>query len=360
MTESNLFHVDRSTPFCVDCVFNHEYRIAECFHTLCLPCLSEAIHAKIELKSDSLVCPRCNDAHEIHRPFGNSSTQRPNHEQPSTVQVVHMLNSEQHSSCNDQTTPTLKPIQVTESDSIWSTGTESWHVHDIKPQRERFMLMPVKQIERADTSLNYEDLPELSVNNSLPIQQTPQASNRIDRPPQSTAVPNLNSFRSNDKSSLRPKESSQRLSVAVSTSKHDRHFDSSSHTPSLKQVLKLPANQNEWTPDICVFNSLLCSGLSTRTTSQTHSVIRSLRMISHDITVLVLLLFSILVPFGILYDLAYVSNTIYARSSTPASKLVVDMIASTFLKRRISKLVPVGTTIEILRNLESFWIYAIT
>jgi hypothetical protein len=194
--------------------------------------------------------------------------------------------------------------------------------------------MRVQPVESVELSHSAEELPELSIHYSLFAQLAPQTIHLNEQRTHSTKL-------------------------VSSADNQNRNVDQVVQTPGLRHTPKLSQELQEWTLESCVFKSVICSRLSSRTTSQNPSVIRFLRLISRGVALLPVLLFSVLVHIGILYYSEYASNNVYTPSSTPDSKLTVHKVSSTCKKRYVPNFAPDAKTIAILRKLESFWIYTI-
>ena len=103
--------IDQSNTSCFDCLYRHHHIINACSHTICNNCLYAAVEKKIDLQLETFICPRCPDSTERLRMMT---------EQKTTAMVNH-------------NTPEIA------SDSTWPNGIESWHFHEMKPQRELFV-----------------------------------------------------------------------------------------------------------------------------------------------------------------------------------------------------------------------------
>ena len=106
--------IDQSNTSCFDCVYIYHYTVNQCSHTICNNCLRAAVEEKIDLQLPTFICPRCPDSEE----------------RQNRLRIVAQEN-----------TTTIVDHRTAEimSDSTWPNGTESWHFHEMKSQRELFV-----------------------------------------------------------------------------------------------------------------------------------------------------------------------------------------------------------------------------
>ncbi|CAF0835773.1 unnamed protein product [Adineta steineri] len=119
----------------------YHYTVKPCRHTICTDCLYDAVLKKVESQQDIFICPRCPafDIHEDH----------------------HSVPAEQKCTI-PQTAPSSITQDQTTSAFAWPDGTESWHLHEIRSQRESFVnkidpepliITPASSVEREHQSV---------------------------------------------------------------------------------------------------------------------------------------------------------------------------------------------------------------
>jgi hypothetical protein len=122
-----LHSIARSSTSCFGCLYMHVYRVTRCSHTLCRDCFYDAVEEKVRSKQDAFICPRCpsstRNQYEHHRYLSYASRGE--------------FDSRPVDDANPANVTSLE--YATASSTLWLNGDTSWHVHDIKPQRDCFI-----------------------------------------------------------------------------------------------------------------------------------------------------------------------------------------------------------------------------
>ncbi|CAF1609084.1 unnamed protein product, partial [Rotaria magnacalcarata] len=128
--------------FCFECVFMYHYKFDQCSHTICLTCLYDAIDEHIRLETDAFACPRCIDSRERRNGLEQCLIPIPNKHKDKLKKGVESHKPEQQAFNNHESQLKSEQHSTVNSDSFWPAGTESWHIHEIKPQRQDFTSKP--------------------------------------------------------------------------------------------------------------------------------------------------------------------------------------------------------------------------
>ncbi|CAF3495967.1 unnamed protein product [Rotaria socialis] len=254
---------------------------------------------------------------------------------------------------------------TTVSDSFWPVGIESWHIHEIKPQRECFTrktlsvkLMITQFTDSEPQPKHPEDYCELETH-ILSDELVHPIGYFDDEQPQSTVAPESNLLKSDELIPHDSDKSPQSLPIVLLIDDRRLVLVKAPKTRNIKRAQKLPNDLNQQISDAQLHQSLNCSSFSTRMMSYIYSSNRLLRTFSKCIDFLSLSLFSILIRIGIIYDLTYYFTNDHVQSSTLDSTLTSSTIFTTCANRDLNKVVPYVKTMDILRNLESLLIYAL-
>lgn len=129
-------HYNRLDAFCFDCVYRHQYIITQCSHTICLTCLYEAIEEKILRQSKIFICPRCTDSEERRIRLGHFLIRKSNEGEQEIGKFIQSPKVGRETSSDQQSKLNFMLNEERDSDLFWPLGTETWHIHEIKPQRE--------------------------------------------------------------------------------------------------------------------------------------------------------------------------------------------------------------------------------
>ncbi len=306
--------------------------------------------------------------------------------------------------CVERSLPAVNFNIQAKSDSFWPDGTESWHIRELRPQRQSFtnridseqlsIAEPIANVEckrqpleqPVNLELNPVELNSVEPNqiepnlielnpNSVetnPLEPDPTQTNLLEpntiAPHPLTSRPNplIKCFIESNMVEKRP--SLGQLQVDIRT-----HVDAvTSVREYVRTFTRTPESINIW------YDSKPCqrrlkstsrgrSNDSSPLTSfspktQSHDCFHSrfLWQISTYLVKTSLFLLSILFGFRIVHLSVHDSDGIDSRSPTTASAFVVDMVTSTCSLHTFKTLTPYFTTIEMLRALESLLIYAIT
>ncbi|CAF2095777.1 unnamed protein product [Rotaria magnacalcarata] len=100
--------------------------------------LCEVIDKKIRLHSQIFVYPRFTESEERRSRLDQSVIQRQNEDQREIKNIMLPIKIEQETSCDQQSKVTTDLDEECDANGFWPVGTESWYIHEIKPQREAF------------------------------------------------------------------------------------------------------------------------------------------------------------------------------------------------------------------------------
>ncbi|CAF4407773.1 unnamed protein product, partial [Rotaria socialis] len=168
-----------------------------------LACMKQSIK-KIELESNLFICPRCTDSDERRDRLGQSFTEGLTQDQREIETVVQPSQFEDERSYGQQSPFSTEQNDITVSDSLWPVGIESWHIHEIKPQRECFTrktlsvkLMITQFTDCEPQPKHPEDYCELETH-ILSGELVHPIGYFDDEQPQSTVVPESNLLKSDE------------------------------------------------------------------------------------------------------------------------------------------------------------------
>ena len=401
---NDSLHLNQSDTFCFDCIYNHSYIITQCSHTICLTCIYEAIDENIRLRGKTFICPRCTDSQERRSRLGQSMIQTRRQERREIKKSMQVIKIEQDSSCDQQSKVIIALDEDFSSGSFWPVGTESWFIHEIKPPREIFALktaqervMAMKPVELGTetqpvNSLVYSSWPAgteswhvheikpqresfarktvqeklMTMQPAEPVDETqpvedllePDVTNRC-------GETDLSTFQRNDKrcQPVVPKTANTPvlrnpaplINVAVSVDGRQRQCVPTSKSTNEERKLKLQHNCNKRDRKPAVQDVSSTS----RIMSQNSSLHHLLGSVGTGAVQCLQLILSVLLRIAIVYHLANSSND---SSSDPSSK--TDRNRTTFTitipctNKHFTSLT-YTRTIEILRDLESLILYAI-
>ncbi|CAF1599828.1 unnamed protein product [Rotaria magnacalcarata] len=100
--------------------------------------LCEVIDKKSRLHRQIFVYPQSTDSEERRSRLDQSVIQRQNEDQREIKNNMPPIKIEQEISCDEQLKVTTDLDEECDANGFWPVGTESWHIHEIKPQREVF------------------------------------------------------------------------------------------------------------------------------------------------------------------------------------------------------------------------------
>ncbi|CAF3359023.1 unnamed protein product [Rotaria socialis] len=224
----------------------------------------------------------------------------------------------------------------------WPNGTESWHIHEIRPQRSSFT-----------TRLDSEMLmitPQIMVEQKHEPMQSALQSNQ-----------NVLEFASTiDPISFLPVKLPTDMNDIVDMDVCLQKSLRSSKTAIASNVLK-QKQQHRFVRNLKDLSngSLLSSHFVSQMQLRDQSRNLLLQQIGVHSTVLLLCLFTVLIRFDIVHCLTYLIYSVTKESQTFASILFVGTIL-TICSHHLKHLTPYVKTIETLRKLESLLIYPIT
>jgi hypothetical protein len=243
--------------------------------------------------------------------------------------------------CVERSLPAVNFDIEAKSDSVWPDGTELWHIHEIRPQRQLFVnrIDPELSIIIPESLVKRKNHPverALQMNQNLPA--TVLKVDQILVPPE-TPTPYLHDI------------------VDVDT--------------CLKKSLPLPDTAIVWNilklqPYRCALklydlsNGLLRSSHAVlHLPSKTQPCTQLSRLINVRFALLLLFLFTVLTRFGIVHNSSHLLGSVSAQYVMFESLFIVEMI-HTICSNHLRHLKPYVKTIETLRKLESLLIYLVT
>ena len=248
------------------------------------------------------------------------------------------------------------------SDTFWPVGTESWFIHEIKPQREIFVhqafeeeaitTQPSESIKKVQP---FNDVPELTANNRLDEIENSIVHND-DEQSQPVTVQDVNRLTSETARTNISHNSAQFVNVENPLDDRERICTKTLKPIKARCKMKLPRNQNKSGQKSLLQDSVPAS----RSLSQNCPLSGLLEIIRTCIIRCPLFLFSILLKIGMVYNLAYsVSRTLLDPLAEIDTNNVTFTISTVCLTKHFKTYSPYAKTIEILRDLESLLIYAI-
>jgi hypothetical protein len=400
--------------FCFECVFMYHYKFDQCSHTICLTCLYDAIDEHMRLETDAFACPRCIDSPERRNrleqcliPIPNEHKEKRkkgveshkpeqqvlnNHEPQLKFEHNNTVNSASfwpagteswhiHEIKPQRQYFTSKPwidnlvtnnephgnhyesfIDLRtndESDSYWPAGTESWHIHEIKPQREFFTSSNCTDKLAAENEYNLdrpEDLPGLTTID-LFEKSLPESNQSTDHPSLPTMASGLNPLKSDTITTDDLHTSSSFVSVTLSIDNQLQSLEEISHSNNKRHELSSQRNPQSLISNTEQLKSLLSQNFSAKKTSQPRCSDSLLLFIGHGFVLLLSLLFFIFMHTGVSYHVSPSLNSNHKQFSTPDSAFTDITIATTCTKIQPTTIHRYVKTIAILRNLESLLIY---
>jgi hypothetical protein len=262
---------------------------------------------------------------------------------PQHVAYYRSYHSSKSCPTRQTTSVLLSPFSLFESDSLeasWPDGTESWLIHEIRPQRESFInqIDPEPLIIIQETSLEREN-------------QSAERVLQLDRDlsePVSTV----------DQISILPNQPTIHLSDVINVDTRLREPPQSPETKSISNVLHLKQQDRcALTLNDLVDGSLIPSHFLSKLRSRDQCCNRLLRLLGLRFVFLLSLLFTVLICFGIVYHSPNRFDEVAIQSLIFAS---IFIFMTMYFQHHLTKSKTHITTIEILRNLESLLIYDIT
>jgi hypothetical protein len=318
---------------CLDCVYQHAHVINGCQHTICMNCLYQAIDEKIESGRTMFICPRCENVKKHRTRMKSMVRQQSNTGQGEKKLIKQLPKLEQD--LNEQRPETvLARTDTHEHDSSWPMGTESWLIHEIKPQRERDGVTINQTTEEFEISGDHEKTLEGSTHFT-------QAENEAQ-----TNVMNVHQ-----------EKATEERKIGVVSSEKGVFHGCNEHLHCLSKTLPESdeANYDSWIQTLPVY-----SNCSIRKRSPSHSFICLSRVISHAIVVMVICFTLILIHSGILHDLTYIGNNLQGYCDTSRWKPNGCKMLSIYNEKYFAKLQIDEKINKRRRNSETLWIYAIT
>ncbi|CAF1437660.1 unnamed protein product [Adineta steineri] len=297
----------------------YHYTVKPCRHTICTDCLYDAVLKKVESQQDIFICPRCPafDTHDDH----------------------HSVPAEQKCTI-PQTAPSSITQDQTTSAFAWPDGTESWHLHEIRSQRESFV--------------NKIDPEPLIITPETSVERENQSVERVQQLDQDLSEPASKI----DPISILPNQPTINSPDVLNVDTRLQEPPRSPETQRISNVLH-PKQQDECalTLNDLVDGSLLPSYFISKLQSRDQFLNRLLRLLDLRFVFLLSLLFIVVIRFGIAYHSTNRFDEVAIQSSIFAS---IFILMTTYSQHHLTKSKTHITTIEILRNLESLLMYDIT
>jgi hypothetical protein len=251
------------------------------------------------------------------------------------------------------------------SNPFWPEGTESWHIHEIKPQRKVFKQSicsdPVETTKHSIIESQSKTLKKRSDShtNSLLDETVCQFDETNDLQSQHMVEPSMEQFKPPNKSRQNTTKSTQNVSIVRVVNEQQQRYRQTPEMTYLQLKVKLQRKSDERSRKP-IQNDLSTVSKSFEQSSlhyQPHN--RLLPLIVTCLIQLLLFIFSVLLRTGRVHNLTKLSGILYDQSSTHDSESISDKL-TTCSKKFLKKSQPYGKTIKILRDLESLLIYAIT
>lgn len=353
---------------CLDCIHQHAYVINGCQHTLCMNCLYEAINNKIELQRTVFLCPRCESLNE-HQTRTQSISKRKSNADHEKKELTKQLPKLEQDDLNEQREQTILAPIDNHDDSSWPMGTESWVIHEIKPQRDIFARKEcAKQPIKFQTTANSnEGCSQQSVAGDLLWPVGTESWHIHEIKPQRRRFTIIISERTGKSNEPEKSLESSTYFIQAEPILQTYFMKDLQGKPTEQQEIdfisfeKIPSESNEANsesriPMLPVYSNLLI----TRKIPKKHSFIGLSSLISHAITVLLICLSLIRGNTGNLRDATPAENNLRIDCQKPKLKPNGCRTAWISKIQYTTKLLPDKKTIQRLRNLESLWIYAIT
>ena len=217
---------------------------------------------------------------------------------------------------------------IVKPDSFWPDGQESWHIHEMKPQRGQFAQ---KIIHPFDT-LHLTSDTQLALD---PIDASAKVVSMLD-------------------------EASKPVPIVPFVNSPLREAQPVFQPPIIPHALKLKQRRYHslQTDPIHIVSLFSRQSLSVRSNHVHHNPF--LRMIGTSIALLSFFLLSLLLRFGIIHHSVHDSDGIGGHYRTTESIFVSNSATPIDSKKTFNILIPYVTTIETLRHLESLLIYGVT
>jgi hypothetical protein len=344
--------------------------------------------------------------------------QRPNEGQRESSKIVQSPKIEQESLCNQQSKLTVVPNEEHDADSSWPVGTESWYVHEIKPQRTLCLVQQKQCVSQQDyiladrtqhisdtedgatsdsfwplgneswfiheikpqrESLAWKSCTEtLRISQSLPNKDKPHhledllefAANdgcgytetqavKLDDQSQVDMKQRLNQLDTAKITAYVSDGPSQDLNATTSIDNPNSKFKQKWEMISVRHTLKESQDRKKLIQVVKLHDLLLRSDPSERMTTQDCSNNRLLRRLGKAVALLFFFLFSMINRIEVLPDSSHSKTNDHRQRSIVESQLLVNTTPPTSSKRYLERAISYAKTIEILRNLESLLIYAI-
>jgi hypothetical protein len=283
-------------------------------------------------------------------------TQRPNKSQRETEKRVQASKTEEETSYYQQVEPIIILDDECDSNAFWPVGTESWHIHEIKPQRQVSIrstfpdLLIMTQQLIIELQSEIPEKPSDFQTDSLFDEVVPQIGEVNDLPSQYIMKPSTDQYKLVEKNSQNDEKLLQRLPVVSLVKEQQQSY---LETPKIRTVqckLKLRHHRHDLLP---VSNS------PKRTSSHSRSHNSLLRLLGAWLVQWSLFLCPILLRIGITHNLVDSPGTFHNQLSTFNSEFIINTVSAKCPRDYCKNSLSFAKTIKILRDLESLLIYAL-
>ncbi|CAM4830274.1 unnamed protein product, partial [Rotaria magnacalcarata] len=273
---------------------------------------------------------------------------------------------EQETSCDQQSKVTTDLDEECDANGFWPVGTESWHIHEIKPQRDVFTrsTIPDSIITAQQTSM--ESQSEISEKSSdfqigtLCDESVPEVDELNYLQSQKIMQSRINEVKPVEQISQNVESSVQLSFVVPAVSKQQQSYLETPEKVIVGHRLELQPNQHNLNRKPRLYGLLHASNLSIRLSSHNHSHNSLLLYLNTCLVQVGLFLFSILMRVGIAYNMASSPDTYHAQPPTINAEFTTNSMPLKCSRNYVKKSSSFIKTIEILRDLESLLIYGIT
>jgi len=297
------------------------------------------------------------DSEERRKRLKQSLIQRPTEVQREIEKPIQLSIVEQEDSTDEQLKSTIDLDEERSLYSFWPDGIESWHTHEIKPQREAFTRNifpdPMVMVQNATIEAQPETLEKFS--NFQTVCHFDEV-NYLQS--QRMMEPSVGQFKPSKKIFQNTAKSLQILSLVSAMKNQQQRNAPTPEMPYLQRKLKSRHKRNETSRKPVRDDLLTVSNSSMQLPLYHRPRNRLLPLLPTCLIQLSLFLFSVLLRIGIAHNLGNSSDIFY--DEPPALNLRVISTSSTiYLREFLNKFIPYAKTIKILRDLESLLIYAL-
>ncbi|CAF2133486.1 unnamed protein product [Rotaria magnacalcarata] len=358
-------------------LFSQTAKRGESTKSRTLPCLGimndadkhsercEAIDEKIRLHSQIFVCSRSTDCEERRSRLDQSVIQTQNEDRREIKNIMPPIKIDQETSCDQQSKITTGLDEECDANGFWPEGTESWHIHAIKPQREIFTrrTIPDPIITAQQTSIESQsEISEKSSDfqiGSLRGESVPVVNELNYLQSQKIMHSMINDVKLVEQISQNVENSVQLSPAIPAVNKQQQSYLETSEKAIIGHRLELQPNQHNLNRKPRLYGLLHASNLPILLSSHNHSHNSLLLYLNICLVQGMLFLCSILIRVGIAYNMPSLPDTYHAQSPTTNAEFTINSMPRKCSRNYVTKSSSFTKTIEILRDLESLLIYGI-